>query len=421
MPRSNQNFGGGFDDWSPQEREDEVAGIAKRKASNAKVRQRKDTAAATRRTGTGPVAEGRPNSVFRDTPAEGPGGQGRLFSPQAEPEAFETKWAKRARTERVPTPERSWQGLRSTDKSPGRGISQQGVRSTLGEQGVTTRGAKSRLRSHWDSAVGRAGGGMPKGQDFYAKEQSDRFEEDSKHFGVPYNVALAVNAVMSPKTALTTPSGLQTNREAAHMVMRHVASGKPGVPDTGGRGLRANAHKGAEIMRQHMESGTHPLDAKDETGHHHLSGPKVEQYYRSYIDPSSSPTDIQHSRILFGPGVRSEMSPTETAHKDSLVEQYGKNSPEVGRFIPKTPAEQLLSKGGVHEWAEHMTSQVASEVGVHPSEFQSVVWHEHKTQRGGRSAVQEETKPLFAPRGAPRSQGKQLQMSQFKATGSLPS
>jgi hypothetical protein len=258
---------------------------------------------------------------------------------------------------------------------------------------------------------------MPEGQAFYAKDQSDRFEDDAKHFGVPYHVALAVNAVMSPKTALATPSGLQTNREAAHMVMRHVMSGAPGDPNTGGRGLRANAAKAADIVRQHLASGTHPLDATDETGHHLLSGPKVEQYYRSYIDPSSSPTDIQHSRVLFGPKVRSEMTPEETAHKDALVEQYGKNSKEVGRYIPKTPAEQLLSKSGVHEWAEGVTSDVAREVGVHPAEFQSVVWHEHKTQRGGRSAVQAQMQPLFAPRGAVKSQGKQRQLisdSQFK-------
>lgn len=394
----------------------------KRVANNERIRTRNNVAAASRRQGTGPVPEPREHSMFQATPEEGPGGQGRLFSPKAEPEAFETKWAKRARTERIPTPPRSWSGIRATDATPNsegrrQGVSQESVRKVLGAEGVTTRGAKARLRSGWSSAQDRAGGGMPKGQDFYAREQSDRFEEDSKHFGVPYHIALAVNAVMSPKTALATPSGLQTNREAAHMVLRHVMSGKEGIPDTGGRGLRANASKAADIVRQHLSSGTHPLDAQDETGHHLLSGPKVEQYYRSYIDPSSSPTDIQHSRVLFGPKVRSEMTEEETAHKDKLVEQYGKNSTEVGRYIPKTPAEQLLSKSGVHEWAEGVTSDVAREVGVHPAEFQSVVWHEHKTQRGGRSAVQSQMQPVFAPRTKPKSQGRQGQLfsdSQFK-------
>jgi hypothetical protein len=242
---------------------------------------------------------------------------------------------------------------------------------------------------------------MPKGQDFYASEQADRFEADAKHFGVPFHVALAVNAVMSPKTALSTSTGFQTNREAAHMVLRHATTDQPGYPETGGRGLRANVHKATDIVRQHLEHGTHPLDATDDTGHHLLSGPKVEEYYSSYIDPSRAPTDIQHSRVLFGPKVRSEMTPEETARKDELVEQYGKNSPEVGRYIPKTPAEQLLGKTGVHSWATHVTSQVAQEVGVHPAEFQSAVWHEHKEQRGGRSGVQEAVKPLFSPRRTP--------------------
>jgi len=394
----------------------------RRQDNNARIRQRNNVAAASRRQGTGPVPEARAHSMFQDTPAEGPGGQQRLFSPHEEPEAFETKWARRARTERIPTPPRTWSSLRATNATPNeagrrQGVSQESVRGVLGAEGVTTRGAKARLRSHWSSAQARAGGGMPTGQDFYAREQADRFEQDAKHYGVPFHVALAVNAVMSPKTALATPSGLQTNREAAHLVFQHVMAGKSGVPNTGGRGLKANAAKAADIVRQHLSNGTHPLDAKDETGHHLLSGPKVEQYYRSYIDPSSSPTDIQHSRVLFGPKVRSEMTPEETAHKDELVEQYGKNSPEVGRYIPKTPAEQLLAKSGVHEWAENTTSDVAREVGVHPAEFQSVVWHEHKTQRGGRSAVQQEMQPVFANRNKPKPQGKQAKLfsdSQFK-------
>jgi hypothetical protein len=420
MATRNWTGGGGFDDWTPEEANQEQARTQQRATAKEAKRKRDIAAVAARRQGTGPPVEPRPNSVFQETPEEGPNGQGRLFSPKDEPEAFETKWAKRARTERVPLPARRWQDIRPTPDAPGRGHSQADVKNTLAAEGVTTRGAKARLRSHWDSAVQRAGGGMPKGQDFYAREQADRFEEDAKMHGLPFNVALAVNAIMSPKTALSTASGLQTNREAAHMVMRHVLSGKPGIPDTGGRGLRANASKAAAVVRQHLENGTHPLDAVDINGKHLLSGPKVEEYYSAFIDPSRAPTDIQHSRILFGPGVRSELSPEETAQKDALVEQYGKNSPEVGRFIPKTPAEKLLAKPGVHEWGSHVTSEVAAEKGVQPSEFQSVDWHEHKTRRGGRSAVQKEVQPLFVRRGKVKKQGRQLRLisdSQFKALG----
>ena len=408
-----------FDDWTPGEAEEDKARTQRKSDAKEAKRQRDIAAVASRRQGTGGAVESRPISVFQETPEEGPGGQGRLFSPQAEPEAFETKWAKRARTERVPTAPRKWGDIRPTPDTPGRGHSQEDIRNTLGEQGVTTRGAKARLRSHWDSAVQRAGGGEPTGQAFYAHEQADRFEEDAKMFGVPFHVALAVNAIMSPKTALATPGGLQTNREAAHMVMRHVMEGKPGTPDTGGRGLRANASKAAEVVRQHLANGTHPLDATDINGKHLLSGPKVEEYYSSYIDPSRAPTDIQHSRILFGPKVRSEMAPEEIEHKNRLVEEFGKNSKEVGRYIPKTPAEQLLAKTGVHEWASHVTSEVAAEKGVHPSEFQSVVWHEHKTQRGGRSAVQKEMQPLFQRPSKSGGSARQLKLisdSQFKTT-----
>ena len=168
-----------------------------------------------------------------------------------------------------------------------------------------------------------------------------------------------------------------------------------------------------------MANGTHPLDAVDHTGKPILSGPKVEAYYSNYIDPSRTTTDIQHSRVLFGPKVRSEMSDDELKHKKELEEQYGRGSKEVGRNIPKTPAEQLLSKSGVHEWAAHVTGEVAKEVGVHPSELQSIVWHEHKTRRGGRSRVQDEMKPLFAPRGPQPKPGKQgkLKSTQFIDVG----
>lgn len=404
-----------MDDIKSDQATDAVKG-QKRDAANARLRSRNIVQNTALRTSTGPPVESRAHSVFQSTPSEGPGGQGRLFSSEHEPEAFETKWAKRARTERVVQSRRQWGDIRPTQASPGRGVSQESVKGTLGAEGVTTRGAKSRLRSHWASAQQRAGGRAPQGQAFYAHEQADRFEADAKHFGLPFHVALGVNAVLSPKTALSTSNGFQTNREAAHMVMRHVMSGKEGVPNTGGRGLKANAHKAAEIVRQHLANGTHPLDATDENGKHILSGPKVEEYYSSYLDPSRSPTDIQHSRVLFGPKVRSELSPEENAKKDELIAAHGKNSTEVGRYIPKTPAEQLLSHSGVHEWASHVTSDVAKEVGVHPAEFQSAVWHEHKTQRGGSSAVQKEVKPLFAPRGTPKSQSRQptLSDSQFK-------
>lgn len=389
-----------FADFDPeQERQFNASRTAKKQKAQAtrdRARQKENAEQVARRTSPGPTPEARPHSLYQPAHEEGPGGQQRLFNPSEEPEAFETKYQKRARTERVPAPRREWKNIRPG--GPGRGVSQESVQALLKEQGVTTQGARARLRSHWQGAQKRAEGGMPKGQDFYASEQSNRIEADANHFHVPFHVALAVNAVMSPKTALATPTGLQTNREAAFRVMQHVTAGLPGTPDTGGRGLRANAQKAAEIMRQHLATGTHPLDATDETGHHLLSGPKVEEYYASHIDPSRSPTDIQHSRILFGPKVRSEMSPEETAEKDRLVAEHGKNSPEVGRFIPKTPAEKLLSKSGVHEWAAHVTGEAAKEAGVHRSEFQSVAWHEHKTRRGGRSAVQEEVQPLFVSR-----------------------
>ena len=261
---------------------------------------------------------------------------------------------------------------------------------------------------------------MPKGQDFYAHSQADLFEQDAKHFNVPYHVALAVNAVMSPKTSLATSTGLQTNREAAHTVLHHVLSGKPGAPKVK-YGLNANAVKGAEIIRQHLNKGTHPLDAIDHNGHPLLSGPKVEEYYSSYIDPSRSPTDIQHSRIMFGPKVRSVLSPEEHEKQRQIIEEYGKDSPQAGAYIPKTPAEQLLGHAGVHQWSSHVTGEVAKEFGVHPAEFQSVVWHEHKTQRGGNSSVQEAMRPLFDRREKPPPQGRQqtLPLRSRKGSGNL--
>jgi hypothetical protein len=390
---------------------------AKKAATKERTRQRGIEQATARRQSTGGIVEPRAHSVFQTTPEEGPGGQQRLFSPQTEPEAFETKWAKRARTERVVQPRRTWADIRPTSASKGRGVSQESVRETLAAEGVTTRGAKQRLRSHLATAQERAGEEMPKGQAFYAHEQADRFEQDAKHFGVPFHVALAVNAVMSPKTALATARGYQTNREAAHLVLRHVTSGKTGVPNIAGKGLRANAVKAAEIVRQHLEHGTHPLDAVDSTGKHLLSGPKVEEYYSSYIDPSRAPTDIQHSRVLFGPKVRSELSPEENVRKDELIAKYGRNSPEVGRYIPKSPAEVLLGKQGVHEWAHHVTSEVAVERGLHPSELQTIAWHEHKTRRAGPSAVAQELQPLFASRKKPG--GEKLSQSQFSGMRNL--
>jgi hypothetical protein len=123
--------------------------------------------------------------------------------------------------------------------------------------------------------------------------------------------------------------------------------------------------------------------------------------------------------VLFGPKVRSELSPEENAKKEELIQHYGKDSSEVGKYIPKSPAEQLLAKSGVHEWASGVTTDVAKEVGVHPAEFQSGVWHEHKTRRGGNSAVQSEVKPLFAARKdpGPGSRARTLSASQFKLQG----
>lgn len=413
--RGNSPEGGGFDDWSPDEVHESAEREAKKAAAKERLRQRNNAAKASRRQSPGPPLarmNSRSPSLYRDPTIQGPNGQQRLFTARQEPEAFETRGQRRARTERVPQPARKWNDIRATPESPGRGVSQQSVRETLGEQGVTTRGAKSRLRATYRSAVARAGGGMPKGQDFYEEEQANRFEDDAKFFGVPYNVSVAVNAIMSPKTSLATPRGYQTNREAAHLVMRHVISGKSGAPNTAGKGLRANAVKAAELVRQHLENGTHPLDAVDSTGKHLLSGPKVEEYYGSYMHPGHAPTDIQHSRILFGPKVRSELSKEELEKTYAVQEEYGKNSPEAGRMIPKTPAENLLGKSGVHEWASHVTAEVANEFGIHPAEFQSADWHEHKTQRGGRSAVAKEMQPLFAPRG--KAKPKPPTSTQFK-------
>jgi hypothetical protein len=342
--------------------------------------------------------------------------------PRQEPEAFATPGQLRARNERTILPARTWTDLPA--EAAGTRVSRASVTTRLAAEGVTTRAAKARLREHARGAIERAGKEMPRGQDFYSDEQAGRIDETAKHFGVPFHVALAVNAIMSPKTSLATATGLQTNREAAHHVLNHVISGKAGPADTKGLGLRANVRKATEVVRQYLENGTHPLDAVDAKGQHLVSGPKVEEYYSSYVDPHRAPTDIQHARILFGPGVRSEMSPEEIAHKNTLVAQYGKNSPEVGRYIPKSPAEQLISHGGVHEWAAHVTSQVAQEFNMHPAEFQSMLWHEHKTRRGGRSAVQEQMRPLFDPRGAQRKKApkppeeqKLFSLSEFRGHG----
>jgi hypothetical protein len=251
---------------------------------------------------------------------------------------------------------------------------------------------------------------MPRGQDFYAREQAGRFEQDAKHFNLPYHVVVAANAIMSPKTSLATPHGYQTNREAAFRVIQHAQMGKSGVPDTGGRGLRANAAKAADLVRQHLEHGTHPLDATNAAGKPLLSGPKVQAYYSNYMNPSRTTTDIQHSKIMFGDTVRSGLSDEEKAHKKTLDETYGKGSKESGAYIPKSPAEELLEKSGVHEWSAHNTEHVAAEVGTTPGELQSVVWHQKKTELGGTSRPQEEVQPLFAPRTKPKSQGRQGQL-----------
>lgn len=404
-------FSGGND--LAGEREASKAAKQKRQDTAERNRVKRNALQTSRRTSTGRPVEQRANSVFQPPPEEGPGGQQRLFSPGDEPEAFETKASKRARTERVPAPRREWDDVRKDQSTPNpltgkrQGVSKESVEATLREAGVDPAGARRRLQQHWESANKRASGEKPVGQTFYSDDQPDRIESDAKTFNLPFHVALAANAVMSPKTALATSRGFQTNREAAFKVMQHVVAGKPGTPDTGGRGLRANADKAADIIRQHLSSGTHPLDATDETGHHLLSGPKVEEYYASHIDPSRSPTDIQHSRILFGPKVRSEMTPEESAHKEALIEEFGKDSKEVGAYIPKSPAEKLLEHPGVHEWAAHVTGLAAKKAGVQRSEFQSAVWHEHKTQRGGPSSVQTEMQPLFASRKKPSSQGRQ--------------
>ena len=91
------------------------------------------------------------------------------------------------------------------------------------------------------------------------------------------------------------------------------------------RGIQALAWDGD--VRQYVEHGTHPLDAKDDWGRHLVSGPKVEAYYSNYMHPGRTTTDIQHSRVLFGPKVRSTLSPEELETKKQRFNAKARKAP----------------------------------------------------------------------------------------------
>lgn len=308
-----------------------------------------------------------PPSMYEPAPKEGPGGQQRLF------DLPPTKWEERAATERVPQG-RTWADL--TEKQRAR------TTETLRTTGVTHQGMRNRMVSVYQRAVDRAGGGAPQGQDFYASQQPEHFEHDAKRFNVPYHVIVAVNAVLSPKKRMTTATGIQENREAAYHVLRHVTSGKEGLPPQSGIGLKRNVEKAVGIVRQHLENGTHPLDAVNEEGKKLVSGPKVEAYYSNYMNPSRTTTDVWHQRIAYGPHVRSSLTDEENARRQELGRTFGRRSHQAARYIPKTPAEVLTGKVGVHEAVAHATEAAARQVGVTPSELQSVIWHQAKHEAG---------------------------------------
>src|SRR5207244_887972 len=122
-----------------------------------------------------------------------------------------------------------------------------------------------------------------------------------------------------------------------------------------GVGMHANAGKAAEVVRQYVTKGTHPLDAMDpESGHPVVSGPKVSQYYSNYMTPERVTTDVWHARAMLGHKLRSTLTEEERAKKQKL-----KGTPEGNKLVIKTPLEQSLEQAGMHELSAHVTERAA--------------------------------------------------------------
>jgi hypothetical protein len=248
------------------------------------------------------------------------------------------------------------------------------------------------------------------GQGFYAGgEGSDRKQvaDLARQHGVPFEVAAGVRAAVSPRIKLPG------ERRSAANVFEHVAvQGKSPQENISGVGIQGNARSGAFILQQHLESGTHPLEAMepsygkagegkgkprmDKSGNpimkKALSGPKVEGYMQGYTNPHHPDTrtamDV-HATEGMTPHLPGKPGKW-TDPKDGKEKSIPQSHPD---WRPNT--EDLMKNvEGATEFFNHAAHTAAKIRGLDPTEGQAGAWFQ---QRGVVRGIKDE--PVSTQRG----------------------
>lgn len=222
----------------------------------------------------------------------------------------------------------------------------------------------------------------PEGQRFYhGGPGSARGELGAlaRQQGVPFEVATAMRASVSPRTKL--PS----ERRAAESVFAHPLQGPGADAPIQGVGIQKQAQKALAIRKAYVRRGEHPSDVevprrsraggvlRDERKTNPaygqtlmqsaLSGPKVEAYYGAYTRPDDPRTKTAVDTHMIG-GAAPHLSVAEQEH--------------MMRNVP-----------GASELIDYHTRQEAKKRGLAGPEAQSVAWH---VRRGADRGIQDEPK-----------------------------